>query len=167
ELLEPRYATGTPLVADTLEELAALLPLDVEQAQRTLAGYNEAAGRGSFDPTVLDGLRSGGLTIEKTNWARPLDTPPYYAYPATGGITFTFGGVLINEDAQVMSTHRKPIAGLFACGEMVGGIFHYNYPGGTGLMSGAVFGRIAGASAAQAATAQTGSKDKKVGFRTA
>ncbi|MCZ6646638.1 MAG: FAD-dependent tricarballylate dehydrogenase TcuA, partial [SAR324 cluster bacterium] len=96
ELLEPRYATGTPLVADTLEELAAQLPLDVEQAQRTLAGYNEAAARGSFDPTVLDGLRSDGLPIEKTNWARPLDTPPYYAYPATGGITFTFGGVLIN-----------------------------------------------------------------------
>ena len=165
DLLEPRYATGTPLVADTLDELAAQLPLDQEQARRTLAGYNEGAGRGRFDPTVLDGLGSKGLEIEKTNWARPLDSPPFYAYPATGGITFTFGGVLINEDAQIVGTHRRPIPGLFACGEMVGGLFHYNYPGGTGLMSGAVFGRIAGASAARAATAGKGTGKKKMGFR--
>ena len=151
DLLEPRYATGTPLVADTLEGLVEQLPLNREEARRTLAGYNEGAARGEFDPTVLDGLKTEGLEPEKTNWARPLDSPPFYAYPATGGITFTFGGLLINEDAQVVSTHRQPIAGLFTCGEMVGGIFHYNYPGGTGLMSGAVFGRIAGASAARAA----------------
>jgi tricarballylate dehydrogenase len=151
QLLEPRYATGTPLVADTLEGLVEQLPLERERAARTLAGYNEGAGRGTFDPTVLDGVKTDGLEPEKTNWARPLDSPPFYAYPATGGITFTFGGVLVTEQAQVIGTHRRPIPGLFACGEMVGGLFHYNYPGGSGLMSGAVFGRIAGAGAAKAA----------------
>jgi tricarballylate dehydrogenase len=151
ELLEPRYATGTPLVADTLEGLVEQLPLERERAARTLAGYNEGAGRGTFDPTVLDAVKTDGLEPEKTNWARPLDSPPFYAYPATGGITFTFGGVLVTEQAQVIGTHRRPIPGLFACGEMVGGLFHYNYPGGSGLMSGAVFGRIAGAGAAKAA----------------
>ena len=70
------------------------------------------------------------------------------AYPVTGGITFTFGGVRVSSQAQVLSTRWQPIPGLYACGEMVGGLFHVNYPGGSGLMSGAVFGRIAGASAA-------------------
>ena len=77
----------------------------------------------------------------------------------------TFGGVLINDQAQVISTHRRPISGLFACGEMVGGIFHYNYPGGTGLMSGAVFGRRAGASAARAAAEAGEPGGGKIGFK--
>jgi tricarballylate dehydrogenase len=80
----------------------------------------------------------------KTNWAQKLDKPPYVAWPVTGGITFTFGGLKINDKAQVIATNWKPIPGLYTCGEMVGGLFHYNYPLGTGLMSGAVFGRIAG-----------------------
>ncbi|HWN15082.1 MAG TPA: FAD-binding protein, partial [Candidatus Dormibacteraeota bacterium] len=79
-----------------------------------------------------------------------LDTPPYSAYPVTGGITFTFGGVRVTNRAQVVSMSWSVIAGLYACGEMVGGLFHGNYPGGTGLMSGAVFGRLAGAEAAGA-----------------
>ena len=91
-----------------------------------------------------------GLTLPKSNWAQRLDTPPFAAYPVTGGITFTFGGVRINDRAQVLSTSWAAIPGLYACGEMVGGLFHGNYPGGTGLMSGAVFGRIAGARAAGA-----------------
>lgn len=165
DLLEPRYATGTPLVADTLDELIEQLPLDREQARRTLGGYNEGAARGEFDPTVRDGLKTEGLALAKSNWAQPLDSPPFYAYPATGGITFTFGGVLIDEQAQVVSTHRKAIPGLFACGEMVGGIFHYNYPGGTGLMSGAVFGRLAGAGAARATAEKDGGGKQKVGFK--
>jgi tricarballylate dehydrogenase len=97
---------------------------------------------------VRDGLATKGLELPKSNWAQRLDTPPFVAYPVTGGITFTFGGVRINERAQVIGTAWAPISGLYACGEMVGGLFHGNYPGGTGLMSGAVFGRIAGANAA-------------------
>lgn len=71
------------------------------------------------------------------------------AYSATGGITFTFGGLKVDEDARVIGTDWRSIPGLFCCGEMVGGLFHFNYPGGTGLVSGAVFGRIASRSAAQ------------------
>jgi tricarballylate dehydrogenase len=97
---------------------------------------------------VKDALGTKGLDLPKSNWAQRLDTPPFVAYPVTGGITFSFGGVRINDQAQVMSTGWAPVPGLYACGEMVGGLFHGNYPGGTGLMSGAVFGRIAGRSAA-------------------
>jgi len=105
---------------------------------------------GTFDPTIRDGLHTSGLALPKSNWAQRLDTPPFTAWPVTGGITFTFGGVKVNDRAQVQSTSWTPIPGLYACGEMVGGLFHSNYPGGTGLMSGAVFGRIAGANAAGA-----------------
>ncbi|MBI4540825.1 MAG: FAD-dependent tricarballylate dehydrogenase TcuA [Gemmatimonadetes bacterium] len=149
-LLEPRYATSTPYQADTLDELLTQLKLDPRQAACTLAAYNEAAGHGAFVPGVLDGMHTEGLEIPKSNWAQKLDTPPFVAYPVTGGITFTFGGLKVNERAQALGTDWRPIPGLFVCGEMVGGLFHYNYPGGTGLVSGAVFGRAAGASAAGA-----------------
>jgi tricarballylate dehydrogenase len=149
--LEPRYKTGQPLVADTLEALLAQLPVPAEAALRTLQAYNAGRRAARFDPTVLDGLAAPGAEPPKSNWALPLDAPPFYAYPATGGITFTFGGVRIDEQARIVGTDWRPIEGLFACGEMVGGLFHHNYPGGSGLMSGAVFGRIAGASAARAA----------------
>ena len=150
-LLEPRYSTSEPFRSDTLEGLVKQLKVDHAQAMKTLAEYNAACGHGGpFNPAVLDGVHTEGIDPPKTNWAQKLDTPPYVAYPVTGGITFTFGGVKVNADAQVVATDWKPISGLYACGEMVGGLFHYNYPLGTGLMSGAVFGRIAGRSAARA-----------------
>jgi tricarballylate dehydrogenase len=147
-LLEGRYKTGTPLSADSLDALADKLPLDRAACRRTLEAYNAAVTEGPFDPTVRDGLATRGLPLPKSNWAQRLDAPPYLAYPVTGGITFTFGGVRVNDRAQVLSTSWTPIPGLYACGEMVGGLFHGNYPGGTGLMSGAVFGRLAGSQAA-------------------
>jgi tricarballylate dehydrogenase len=147
-LLEARYQTGSPIVASSLAALVEQLPVDRPAGRRALEEYNAAVEAGTFDPTVKDGLRTKGLDLPKSNWAQRLDTPPFVAYPVTGGITFSFGGVRINDRAQVMSTAWAPIPGLYACGEMVGGLFHGNYPGGTGLMSGAVFGRIAGASAA-------------------
>jgi tricarballylate dehydrogenase len=150
-LLEPRYSTSEPYRSDTLEGLVAQLDLDREQALKTLQEYNAAAGRGGpFNPARLDGMHTDGIEPRKSNWALRLDTPPYVCYPVTGGITFTFGGLKVNREAQVIATDWKPIAGLYTCGEMVGGLFHYNYPLGTGLMSGAVFGRIAGRSAARA-----------------
>jgi len=152
-LLEPRYSTGRPIVADTLAGVVAQLALDRTAAMRTLTEYNAAAGKGSFNPGVRDGMHTEGLALAKSNWAQTLDTPPYYAYPVTGGITFSFGGVKVSDNAQVIGTDWDPIPGLFACGEMVGGLFHNNYPGGSGLMSGAVFGRIAGRSASAAARA--------------
>jgi len=149
-LLEPRYRTGTPVTADSLGALVAQLPVDRERCLQTLEAYNAAVQPGGFDPTIRDGLATQGLALPKSNWAQRLDTPPFSSWPVTGGITFTFGGVRVNDRAQVQSTSWASIPGLFACGEMVGGLFHGNYPGGTGLMAGAVFGRIAGASAAGA-----------------
>ncbi len=149
-LLEGRYRTGQPVVADSLAALVAQLPVDQVRCLETLEAYNAAVGTATFDPTVKDGLATHGLPLPKSNWAQRLDTPPFTAWPVTGGITFTFGGVRVNEHAQVQSTSWTSIPGLFACGEMVGGLFHGNYPGGTGLMSGAVFGRLAGESAAGA-----------------
>ena len=150
-LLEPRYQTSKPITADTLEALIEQLDFeDKNQALKTMREYN-AAARGpedGFDPTKKDGLSSRGLALEKTNWALRIDKPPYYAYSTTGGITFTFGGLKTTEDAQVVGTDWRPIKGLFCCGEMVGGLFYDNYPAGTGLVSGATFGRIAGRSAA-------------------
>jgi len=85
--------------------------------------------------------------VPKSNWANTIDQPPFEAYAVSCGITFTFGGLRITTEGQVVDTDGRPIPGLYAAGELVGGLFYFNYPGGTGLMSGAVFGRIAGNSA--------------------
>jgi tricarballylate dehydrogenase len=125
---------------------------DQETALETLRQYNAAVRTEiPFNPNVKDGRCTQGLDIDKSNWANTLDTPPFEAYAVTCGITFTFGGLRIGNDAQVMSSDGEPIPGLFAAGELVGGIFWFNYPGGRGLINGAVFGRIAGASAARSA----------------
>jgi tricarballylate dehydrogenase len=150
-LLEPRYSTSEPFRSDTLEGLVKQLKVDRAQAMNTLNEYNVACGRGGpFNPAALDGLHTEGVTPVKSNWAQKLDQPPFVSWAVTGGITFTFGGLKVTRDAQVVSTGWKPIDGLYACGEMVGGLFHFNYALGTGLMSGAVFGRIAGRAAARA-----------------
>ena len=128
------------------------LDIDPEGLARTVRAFNAAVMRDvQFNPAVLDGKGTIGVTPPKSNWAQPIDTPPYVGFGVTCGITFTFGGLRINTDAQVISTDGEPIPGLYAAGELVGGIFYFNYPGGSGLTNGAVFGRIAGASAARAA----------------
>jgi tricarballylate dehydrogenase len=150
---EYRIRRVTKVRADTLEALAAKLD-DVDAAGflREVAAYNAAVRQDiAFDPTVRDGRRTEGLAIDKSNWANTIDTPPFEAYAVTCGITFTFGGLRIDAHAAVQSVDGGPIAGLFAAGELVGGLFYFNYPGGSGLTSGAVFGRIAGASAAHTA----------------
>ena len=154
-LLEPRYSTSKPIVAESVKELLAQLDIDdKEQALKTVEEFNAAQRTNkAFDPTKKDGHSTRGLGIDKTNWAVKLDTPPYFAYSVTGGITFTFGGLKINENAEVIGTDWRPLPGLFTCGEMVGGLFYDNYPAGTGLVSGATFGRIAGRNAARLARA--------------
>ena len=102
-----------------------------------------------FDPNIKDGRCTTGLAVPKSNWANPLEEPPFVAYAVTCGITFTFGGIRVDTKAQVLNEAGQPIPGLFAAGELVGGLFYHNYPGGTGLTSGAVFGRTAGDSAAE------------------
>jgi tricarballylate dehydrogenase len=97
-----------------------------------------------FDPNIRDGLCTQGLAVNKTNWALRLEKPPYHAYGVTCGITFTFGGIKINTKAEVQDTADQSIPGLYGAGEIVGGLYYHNYGSGSGLMSGAVFGRIAG-----------------------
>jgi tricarballylate dehydrogenase len=126
-----------------------------EKALATIKEYNAAVKKDvPFNPNVKDGRGTVGLAVPKSNWAILLDTPPFEAYAVTCGLTFTFGGLKIDGSAHVMDTDGQVIPGLFAAGELVGGIFYFNYPGGTGLMNGAVFGRIAGTSAGQRAAQQ-------------
>lgn len=149
-LLEPRYATGTPVEAGSLEDLANKLGISAEGLQRTVAEFNAACGpNDSFDPFHKDGLKSGpGITPPKSNWAQPIDRAPYVAYAVTCGITFTYGGLKIDTGAKVLSTVNAPLGGLYATGEIAGGFFYHNYAAGSGLMRGATFGRIAGRNAA-------------------
>ena len=147
---EYRIAQVTKATANTFDELAMALGVDREGLTRTVEAFNAAVQPGAFDPTRLDGKHTEGIRPPKSNWALPLDTPPYTGYAVTCGITFTFGGLRIKRDAQVLDSEGAPIPGLYAAGEIVGGLFYYNYAGGSGLMAGAVFGKIAGASAARA-----------------
>ncbi|MFE2992470.1 FAD-dependent tricarballylate dehydrogenase TcuA [Streptomyces sp. NPDC059262] len=133
--------------ADTLEELAGLAGLDQAQLLATMKEYNAAVTDDAFDPTVKDGKRTVGVTPPKSNWAQPIDTAPFHAYPVTCGITFTFGGVRIDAQARVLDTSGHAVPGLYAAGELVGGLFYFNYPGGSGLTAGSVFGRRAGRAA--------------------
>jgi len=143
----------TKASANTLEELVLKLDdVDPKAALAEIEAYNAAVTKAiPFNPNVKDGRSTNGLAINKSNWANVLDTPPYEAYAVTCGITFTFGGLRIDTGARVISTDGEPIPGLYAAGELVGGIFYFNYPGGTGLTNGSVFGKIAGTSAASGA----------------
>jgi tricarballylate dehydrogenase len=148
---EYRIRQITKVTAPTLEALVRQLDdVNADAALAEINGYNAAVRQDiPFNPNIKDGRRTQGLAIDKNNWANTLDQPPFEAYAVTCGITFTFGGLRVNTDAQVLDTDLRPMPGLFAAGELVGGIFYNNYPGGTGLMSGAVFGKIAGTSAAR------------------
>ncbi len=149
---EYRIKRMTKVTGNTFEELAGKLEgVNAKQCVKTLEEYNAAVMTDvRFNPAVLDGRGTKGLEVPKTNWANLLDEPPYEAYAITCGVTFTFGGLRINADGAVVDTDLQPIPGLYAAGELVGGLFYFNYAGGTGLMNGSVFGKIAGASAAAA-----------------
>lgn len=148
---EYRIRQVTKVKADSLEELAGKLEgVDPERFLANVKEYNEAVATDiPFNPNVRDGRRTNGLKIDKTNWANTIERPPFEAYAVTCGITFTFGGLRVTERAEVVDGDGVPIPGLHACGELVGGLFYFNYPGGTGLTAGAVFGKIAGTSAAR------------------
>ncbi|KAJ5683586.1 hypothetical protein N7462_006751 [Penicillium macrosclerotiorum] len=148
------------LTGQTLDELAdRCVEAGLTDKQRfltTCAEYNRSVpfpvdAQHRWDPAVKDGLSTEGLAIPKSNWALPLDQGPFLAVRVTSGITFTFGGLAVNpETAAVISEATgTEVAGLYAVGEMVGGLFYDNYPGGSGLTSGAVFGRRAGRAAAE------------------
>jgi tricarballylate dehydrogenase len=149
ERLEARYGSGSPpTLAETIEALAEKLSLNPDALARTVKAYNDAVQDGTFNPAIKDGKRTQGLVPAKSNWALRLEKPPFVAYGVRCGITFTYGGVMVNEEGKVMKRNGTPIPGLYAAGEITGGIFYHNYPSGAGLMLGAVFGRIAGTRAA-------------------
>jgi tricarballylate dehydrogenase len=133
-----------------LEELVGKLEdVDPVRALATLTAFNAAVKTDvPFDPNVKDGRGTVGLAVPKSNWANPLDMPPFEAFAVTCGVTFTFGGLKIDRSARVVDAEGAAIPGLYAAGELVGGLFYNNYPGGSGLMAGAVFGKLAGESAA-------------------
>ena len=147
---EYRTPRAARFEAPTLEALADKLEgIDREAFLRTVRDYNAAIDdTAPFNPAVKDGRRTTGLAIDKSNWARAIAEPPFVAYQVTCGITLTYGGLAIDEQARVLSEEGAPIAGLYAAGELVGGLYYDRYPGGAGLTSGSVFGRIAGQQAA-------------------
>jgi tricarballylate dehydrogenase len=156
---EYRIKQVTRVRADTLEGLAAKLE-GVDQAAflEEVRAFNAAVKTEvPFDPVVKDGRGTRGLAVPKSNWANTIDQPPFEAYQVGCGITFTFGGLRVDaKTAQVMDTDLRPMPGLYAAGELVGGFFYFNYPSGTGLTTGAVIGRIAGTTAGRVATGRSG-----------
>lgn len=145
-------ATGPSewIVGDTVAEVLHDLGCeDPEQGQETVAVFNEACNPGEFDPDSLDGNETNGADPEKSNWALPIDEPPFYGYSVTGGITFSFGGIASDTRARALDTIGRPIPGLYVAGNTVGGLFFDNYPGGTGLSNAAVYGKIAAEEAAE------------------
>jgi tricarballylate dehydrogenase len=150
---EYRISRITKEAADTIEELAPKLTgVDADGFLETVSAFNAAPRPNvSFNPNIRDGLATRGLAVDKTNWANRLDAPPFHAYGVTTGITFTFGGLRVSSRAEVQDTTGAPIRGLYAAGEIVGGLYYHNYASGTGLVAGVVFGRIAGREAAKLA----------------
>ena len=144
----------TKVSANTLEDLLKKLDgVDGTRALETIESYNAAVMTGvPFNPAIKDGRGAEGLALPKSNWANTLDEPPFEAFAVTCGITFTFGGLRIDTSGRVLDSDLIVIPGLYAAGALVGGQFYFNYPGGARLMSGAVFGRLAGDPAGRRAT---------------
>jgi len=137
------------VIANSVQELGEKLGIDGIALQSTINNYNSALdSKQIFDPNALDGKSTRNLNPPKSNWANPITEAPFYGFTVTTGLTFTFGGVRVDEAAKILSVDDKPIEGLYAAGEMLGGIFYYTSPSGGGLMAGSVFGRIAGENAA-------------------
>ena len=140
-----------PARTSTIEGLAEALGLDPAALRATVDAYNAACvSEGPFDPQSLDGRRTTGLTPDKTNWARPIDTPPFLGYPLRPGITFTYLGVEVDETARVQWTGNRPATNIYAAGEiMAGNVLGQGYLAGIGMTIGTVFGLRAGEAAAR------------------
>jgi tricarballylate dehydrogenase len=138
-----------PMTAKSIGELARLLDLSSDKLESTVTAFNRSVRPGSFNHALLDDCRTQGLTPEKTHWARVLDTPPFLGYPLRPGITFTYLGVEVDEQARVLMENGRRAKNVYAAGEiMAGNILGKGYAAGTGMTIGTVFGRIAGREAA-------------------
>ena len=147
--MEGRYGVSTSVEAGSIEELAGKLGINAQALALTVDEFNAEAHEGEYVPRELDGRSTRAIHPRKSNWALKMDSPPFVAYKVTGGITYTYGGPKINPRAQVMDMEDRPIPGLFAAGEIVGGILFHNSLRAGGLMHGAVFGKLAGANATE------------------
>lgn len=144
------YALTEPSIANTIGELAEKIRIPRDALEAEIDAYNKGIDPSKkFDFTKLDGCDSKGLAVPRSNWARAIEKAPFFAFPISGGITFTYGGLKIDLRCQVLDTSDQPIGGLYAAGETTGGFFHKNYFGGAGLMRGSVTGYFAGRSAAE------------------
>ena len=152
---EYRIRQVTKVSGNTIAELAQELEINASALTKTIDEFNAACKPGKFNPSILDGVATTGLNPNKTNWALPIDEPPFEAFITTTGVTFTFGGLKVDDKGSVLDNNDRSISGLFAAGELVGGLFYENYPGGSGLMAGAVYGKIAGENAASYAVGNT------------
>lgn len=141
------YTEQPAIEANSLAELAGKLGIPANALERTVADFNRACMPGTFDPRQMDGLATRGVEPAKSHWSRPIDVPPFRSYPIVSSIVFTFGGLRVNTNAQVVNLDGDPIPGLYAAGETMG-TYYANYTGATSVMKGAVFGRIAGLHAA-------------------
>lgn len=149
-LYTSNYSKATTAKADTLEKLAAELDLNPASLVKTVREFNAAVQPGKYNPDrhILDGKCTAGIFPPKSNYALEIDEPPFEAWPVRCGITFTFGGLKIDPaTAQVQHVAGRPVPGIYAAGEMAGGLFVGAYASGSGMMAGATFGRIAGAHA--------------------
>jgi tricarballylate dehydrogenase len=147
-LLSPYYSDATQVVASSIEELAAQVHIDSVVLKFTVAEFNQAILEVPFNPGIKDGKGTRGITPPKSNWAQPIDVPPFRAVPGVCGITFTFGGVRTDSRSRVIGKEGQPIPGLYAAGATTGGLLYDHYPLGASLMQATVFGRIAGKAAA-------------------
>jgi tricarballylate dehydrogenase len=148
-LLEPRYGGSTPAMSDSIEGLSEDIGINPGVLRGTVDAYNAEAHDAEYAHRLLDGRSTRTLSPAKTNWAIRIDRPPFLAYRVTGGITYTYGGLKIDAEARVLDMEDRPIAGLYAAGEIVGGIFYHGSLRAAGLMHGSVFGRLGGAHAAR------------------
>jgi tricarballylate dehydrogenase len=154
ELVRGAIETWPPTSSEDLGELATQMGIDRDGLLETVEAYNAAVQPGEFDPLMLDGKHTVGIKPAKSNWAMTVDTPPYFAYPVTGGISYGFGGLKIDTRSRVLDMEDRPIVGLYAAGEMVGGLFYYAYASGSTLTWAGVIARTAGVEAANAAKAE-------------
>jgi tricarballylate dehydrogenase len=154
----PNYRLGLrtdqpPTEAPTVHELATKIGIPSSTLEATVTEYNLACPSGESRPLVLDGMATKGLSPPKSNWATPLDKPPFHAYPIISSNVFTFGGLKVDRNARVIDINGDPIRGLYAAGEIIGS-YYGNYTGATSVLKGAVFGRLAGIHAAQLSKGQ-------------